>query len=201
MSNVRPHKTTLADFVSPGLILILNGTSSSGKTSIVTQLRAAAPHKFFVHVELDAFRAMEPAGYFGQDQRSNAEDRIKALCIAMQATAAAYSRNGQNVLVDHVLSTIAWAHLLQDSEVAQALLIKVQCELGVAEDRERRRGDRQVGLARSQFPGVHAGRLYDFEIDTTNSTSEAAAKQLATWLHNAPQPRALAAMRSGQSAA
>ncbi len=47
--------------------------------------------------------------------------------------------------------------------------------LDVLETRERERGDRLIGLARWQYDRVHAGQVYDLEIDTaTVSPAECA---------------------------
>jgi chloramphenicol 3-O phosphotransferase len=40
----------------------------------------------------------------------------------------------------------------------------------VLEARERQRSDRMVGLARWQYDKVHAGRDYDFTVDTSTAT-------------------------------
>jgi chloramphenicol 3-O phosphotransferase len=44
--------------------------------------------------------------------------------------------------------------------------VAVRCLLEVAVQRERDRGDREIGLVRRQFNLVHADRVYDCEIDT-----------------------------------
>ena len=46
-----------------GRIVVLNGASSAGKTSIARELQRMLPVAY-LHVQLDAFRAMEPPGYF-----------------------------------------------------------------------------------------------------------------------------------------
>lgn len=46
----------------PGMVIVLNGASSAGKTSIAKALQAKLDAPYH-HVQLDAFRAMEPPGY------------------------------------------------------------------------------------------------------------------------------------------
>jgi len=50
-----------------GCIVVLNGTSSSGKTSLATAVQAVAPEQY-LHVQLNAFRDMEPVGYFARER-------------------------------------------------------------------------------------------------------------------------------------
>ncbi len=102
---------------SPGFVLVLNGCSSSGKTAIAKVLQQSQPLAL-LHLQLDAFRAREPEGYFGPDQRHQAPLRVAALCRAMHAAAREYALHGQNVILDHVLSAEAWQYLqgIQRSE-------------------------------------------------------------------------------------
>ncbi|MRD47964.1 phosphotransferase-like protein [Caenimonas koreensis] len=94
-----------------GRIVVLNGASSSGKTSIAKALQASSTAEAFLHISLDAFRAFEPAGYWSPDVRQLHAQRVESLCRAMNAAAAAYVRAGDSVIVDHVLPPEAWAWL------------------------------------------------------------------------------------------
>jgi chloramphenicol 3-O phosphotransferase len=51
----------------------------------------------------------------------------------------------------------------------------VDCALDVVETREHERGDRLVGLARSQYDVVHRHPRYDARVDTATTGPEAAA--------------------------
>lgn len=54
----------------------------------------------------------------------------------------------------------------------------VLARLDVLEAREAARGDRLIGLARWQFPRVHAGAAYDFTVDTSLVTAAEAARAI-----------------------
>ena len=56
--------------------------------------------------------------------------------------------------------------------------VGVRCSADVAEERERVRGDRFRGLARSQTATVHRDATYDFEIDTTTQSPSEALSEL-----------------------
>jgi chloramphenicol 3-O phosphotransferase len=177
--------------MSPGFIILLNGCSSSGKTSLAHALQKAAPDLHLLHVSLDAFRSMEPQGYWAAEDRSHWPARLAALCHAINATTKQYTSHGQNVILDHVLSKEAWNHLRGDLRDESMYLVRVHCSLALAEAREAQRPDRAPGLARTQWESVHLGRDYDFTVDTSTMDSESAAAMVLTWFRGQPRPAAL----------
>ena len=58
------------------------------------------------------------------------------------------------------------------------LKVGVFAPLAVLEDREVRRGDRLLGLARWQFSRVHVGARYDLEVDTSLADPSACAERI-----------------------
>ena len=172
----------------PARIVVLNGASSSGKSSLAKALQVTTAESY-LHLQLDAFRGMEPPGYWEGVGQTTASFRLAALCRAMNATAAEFARHGQAVLLDHVLPPLGWRYLAEDLSEFEVLLVAVRCSRDVLEVREAMRGDRPSGLAASQSETVHAGRPYDFEIDTTRATPAECAAELAQWLGGAPVPK------------
>ena len=63
-----------------------------------------------LHVQLNAFRDMEPPGYWKDLDPATSELRIEALCRAMHAAVAAHARHGQHVIFDTVLDRASVAH-------------------------------------------------------------------------------------------
>ncbi|CAM2180861.1 chloramphenicol phosphotransferase CPT family protein [Burkholderia cepacia] len=147
----------------------------------------------YLHVELDAFRQMEPANYWDVE-KPLARIRVAALCRAINATAVTFSRHGQAVIVDHVLSPEAWRYMLEDMIGLPVLIVGVFCELEVLMEREQNRGDRKLGLAESQFHSIHANRHYDFIVDTSSSSSAECGQLVLAWLQSQPTPAAFAKM-------
>jgi len=196
-----PARSLVAD---PARIIVLNGASSSGKTSLAKAMQAdstAALH----HVQLDAFRAMEPPGYWdGWEQHDEAvtQKMMGALCGAMFAAVLQYSLHGQQVVLDVALTNPQARRLLveylQDSPV---YLVGVHCSAPELERRERLRGDRTIGLAASQVDWLHRGMRYDLQVDTTGKASEELAREVLDWLAAAPTPFALDAVGKLQDAA
>lgn len=181
--------------------MILNGASSSGKTTMATSFRdeRAAAGDFWLLTGIDDFLAKLPiqwqrvgpeSGPFAADgvrfdrTPQGLEVRVgrvgRQLLRAYQAGAAAAVRTGLNVIVDEVvIDRTSW----DDWTIALAGLdvvwVGVRCSPEVAEQRERVRPDRFHGLARAQTAVVHRDARYDFEIETTARTPGEALSELS----------------------
>ena len=187
-----------------GTILILNGTSSSGKTSIARGIQPLLSQPYH-HLQLDSFREMEPPDYWKDWQHQGSDVvslKMAALCRAMNAALIEYSRHGQNVVFDTELSNPdAWQCVLDDLVDSPVLIVGVMCSPAVLAEREHRRGDRKVGLAASQLDRVHKQKEYDFTIDTTASSAADCAVAVADWLRRSPVPQAFSRMGAAQAMA
>jgi len=180
-----------------GRVIFLNGTSSSGKGSIAAALLEILPGAY-VHIGYDdLFGLRRSDAFFGADGfRLRVQDHDSAEPIAMEINplaahyfagmhraVAAFAAAGNNLIVDWVLWDEAWLRdfvaLLRNQDV---LFVGVRCPLPEVEKRERERGDRMVGLARSQFAHVHAHARYDLEVDTSVATPTECAEQIAAFL-------------------
>jgi chloramphenicol 3-O phosphotransferase len=113
--------------------------------------------------------------------------RVGGLCRQLlhiyRSTVASAARAGLNVIVDDVVIDAQIWHDWQDALTGlDVVWVGVHCDLDVVEARERSRGDRVVGMARSQFTTVHASAHYDLSIDTTSSSPEQAIAELVRFL-------------------
>lgn len=192
----------------PGTVLILNGTSSSGKTRLVRalQTRLAEP---YLEAGIDKFIWMLPGRYLERplwDEvlglANQAGPLGHQLMTGMHQTITTLARAGLNVIADHVLVEPAWLHecaaRLSD---LPAFFIGVRCPLAVLEQREQQRKDRTLGQARLQFDLVHAHGIYDLEVDTSIFSPEACAAQIQQHLQTGRPPAAfkqLAAQSAGR---
>jgi chloramphenicol 3-O phosphotransferase len=184
-----------------GSIVLLNGTSSSGKTSIAKAMQQATRSQY-LHVQLNAFRDMEPVGYFDPTQPDLVALRVAALCRAMHAAVLGFAAHGQDVIFDHVLSPDAWRYFFEDFDGVERLhLIGVHCPVDELARRERARGDREPGLAQSQIGSVHRDRTYDFEVDTSRAGPAECARLVLDWLERNPVPTAFGEMRARRAVA
>ena len=94
----------------------------------------------------------------------------------MRRAIAELARQGNNLIVDEVMLAEDRADYDQLLSEFALFVVGVFAPLGVLEERERRRGDRMVGLARWQCDRLHAGITYDFEVDTTTYSPMECAK-------------------------
>ncbi len=142
---------------------MLNGASSSGKTTILRALQNMLSEPY-LDAGIDKFIWMLPGRYLdrplwddvlGLAVQPGETGRI--LFSGMHQAIAALARAGNNLLADHVLVEPAWV-----SECGRlfcdlpAYLVGIRCPLEVLEERERTRKDRTLGQARDQYPVVHA---------------------------------------------
>ncbi|WP_023587553.1 chloramphenicol phosphotransferase CPT family protein [Streptomyces thermolilacinus] len=176
-----------------GLIVFLNGTSSSGKSSIARELLGVLDGPYF-HLPVDAFHAM----------RSRREVPPEELPGVLRRTWAGFHRAvagmaaaGNNVVVDHVLSE-EWRLLdcLDLFDARDVVLVGVRCSPEELQRRERERGDRPAGLAARQLQRVHAHGLYDIECDTTTVSPLDCARRISAFLPRRPQPTAFQQLRT-----
>ncbi len=183
--------------MTPGKIIVLNGASSSGKTSIVKALQDILEEPF-LDAGIDRFIWMLPRRYLDRplwDEvlglATEAGPVGHRLVSGMHQSIAVLSRAGNNVVADHVLVERRWleecTRLFSD---LPALFVGVRCPLEVLEQREAARANRTLGQARAQFHRVHAHGIYDLEVDTSRSSAEACALQIKQRLEEGGAPHA-----------
>jgi chloramphenicol 3-O phosphotransferase len=185
-----------------GRIIILNGTSSSGKTSIVRALQEILDEPY-LDAGIDKFIWMLPKRYLDRplwDEVLGLADKSgrvgHQLMSGMHHAIAALSRAGNNIIADHVLVEPQWLQecisLFSD---LPALFVGVRCPLDVIERREQARKNRTLGQARAQFDIVHAHGIYDLEVDTSISSPEECALLIKRRLENGAPPNAFQRLR------
>lgn len=175
-----------------GLIVFLNGTSSSGKSSIATELLRILDEPYF-HMPVDTFHAMRSRTPVPPDELDTVLHRTwQGYHRAVAGMAAA----GNNVVMDHILSA-AWRlkDCLSLFVPQDVVLVGVHCPPDELERRERERGDRPPGLAARQLKQVHAHGVYDIECDTSVSDALECARRIMDFLRARPTPTAFQRLR------
>jgi chloramphenicol 3-O phosphotransferase len=188
--------------MSPGTIIILNGTSSSGKTSIVKALQDAFDEPY-LEAGLDKFIWMLPERYLDRplwdDVLGLATQAGKTghqLVAGMHQAIEAISQAGCNVIADHVLVEASWwLDCVERFSDRPAYLVGVRCPLEVVEQREKERHNRTLGQARAQYAVVHGPGIYDIEVDTSRSTPEECALQIKTRVNAGAPPSAFKSLK------
>ncbi len=176
-----------------GIVIFINGTSSSGKSSIVRVLQDSLQEPY-LDMGIDRFIWMLPKRYLNQPlwddvlgKAGHAGATGHRLFSGMHQAIAAAALAGNNIIADHVLVEKAWvAECAQLFASLPAYLIGIQCPLEVLEERERSRRDRTLGQARIQFPVIHKYTRYDLEVDTSCLTPQECAKRIIERLQTSP---------------
>lgn len=186
----------------PGTIIVLNGASSSGKTSLVKALQRTLEEPFLA-AGIDRFLWMLPGRYLDRPLWDDVLGRaVQAgatghrLMTGMHHAIVALSCAGNHVIADHVLVEPAW--LAECAELFAGLpayFVGVHCPLTVLEQREAARADRTLGQARAQFDLVHAHGIYDCQVDTSLFSPDECAQQIKRHLQEGPPPSAFRRLR------
>ena len=180
-------------------VIVLNGASSAGKSSLAACLQARLEKTFLVLGVDDLIRALShgPTDTTAGGTLEISDEGVVAVGEAFRAAErawfdglAAMSRLGVGLLVDEVfLDGGASQARLREPLEAKGLSVAwigVRCAVAVAEARERRRSDRHIGMTRQQAGRVHEGVHYDFVVDTSRCTPDEAAAAVASWLDGTP---------------
>jgi chloramphenicol 3-O phosphotransferase len=159
---------------------MLNGASSSGKTTLARELLKALPAPYF---------------YFSSDQLVDAGvlpdvDRATRdtpwswnvirprLFAGFHRSIAAFAHADNRLLVEHVVEFQEWLdELVFLLSPFRVFYVGVFCPVEVIERRERSRGDRWLGEGRSHIDdGIHTWSSYDVIVDTDAFTAEENAR-------------------------
>lgn len=195
-----------------GNIIFLNGTSSSGKTVISKALQNIMD-EYYIHTGLDHYleRIPEKMNVLSDGNNPSSADgflwvvlqgdrRVSEIRIGpvgfrilkgMYHAAAALVSTGNDLILDDVIFD---PDVLKEAVNAlhpfHVLFVGVRCPLEIAEQREKERGDRMLGLVKSDYDRVHMHGIYDFEVDTSVLSAMECAIQIKNRLLNGPAPDA-----------
>lgn len=169
-------------------VIVLNGGSSSGKSTIARCLQSVLPDPWLTFGVDDLLAAMPVSLHASGSSVAIQPDgqvvvgsQFRALEAAWMQGIAAMARAGGLVIIDEVfLSGGQSQHRWQEALTGLGVLwVAVRCDPDVAAAREASRGDRTGGMARSQARVVHEGMHYDVEVDTSATTPAECAAIIA----------------------
>ncbi len=168
VSIVASHELTPETIIGrPGRLILLNGTSSSGKSSIAAELLGSLDGAWF-HMAIDQFHRIRARREMSDEDFLSVFQRT---VLGFHRAVAGMASAGNDVVVDHIVGE-RWrlADCLTVFEGLQVLFVGVRCSLPELERRERERGNRAIGRAAAQFPIVHEQGVYDVEVDSEHNT-------------------------------
>ena len=203
-----------ASQTSPGKIIILNGSSSAGKSTLAAMLQQllAEPYQC---IALDQFRDGMPGRYRGFNSPTGTpgadglnivpttlgDEPVTAIRFGdfgqrvlrgMRRAIAAMAREGVNVIVDDVVLEKSFVEDYAATLAAfDVTIVGVRCAADVVDQRELSRPGRFPGTAAWHFDRVHEHAVYDVEIDTSTHTPRECAELVMAVLDAKPTPTAL----------
>nr|WP_154958404.1 chemotaxis protein [Paenibacillus xylanexedens] len=177
-----------------GRIIFLNGTSSSGKTSIALEMKKQGEMPLH-HLSVDQFfqnyDQFIDTTYPDMQPTREVEPGVMSDILfgpigsLYFSTIKLFSELGLNVIVDTVISDDKlfndFYDLLADYPI---LLVGVQCSKEELTRREQSRGNREIGLAHSQFDYIYAYDEYDLEVNTEELSSAACAEKILSYMNS-----------------
>jgi len=188
-----------------GRVVILNGPSSVGKSTIAGALQAALGEPW-LKVAFDDFLGFVPVRlvnlvpsadpglrWFPAEDTGEDATRIVVgeyghrVIHGMHRAIAALAQSGLDVIVDDVLLEAAWLDDYLDAMAGiDVFFIGVTAPLSVIEEREIARGDRFPRQARGHYDHVHHDQVYDLLVDTSTSSPEACMERVAARIDAGP---------------
>jgi chloramphenicol 3-O phosphotransferase len=186
-------------------VIVLNGGSSSGKTSIARSLQAILPRPWLTLGVDNLLEAMPSSWVTEAGSAAEAEAGVaaqagtavsgeslitfapegnvtlgpafEALELAWYRGLAAMARADARVIIDEVFlsGAASQSRLRTELHDLDVLWVGIRCDAAVAADREASRQDRVPGMATSQADRVHIGVHYDVVVDTTSRSSQECA--------------------------
>lgn len=196
------------------MVILLNGISSSGKSSVAKALQDVWPTPL-LHVGVDTFVDMLPTRFCGQGEEARyglqfvhvetqqgpvveirQGEYAQRLFQGMVMAVGALARTGNDLIVDEVLfGDELLRQYVQELLTQTVYFVAITCPLEIVERRERERGDRFISSARAQLPRVHGPtRRYDLECDTSLQTPHQLAAVIKGYIEHTPAPAGFRAL-------
>lgn len=165
-----------------GRIILLNGASSSGKSSLARAVQARIPTPFW-HISIDHLRdsGVLPSARIRSGEFDWCAMR-EGFFIGFERSLRVYAEAGNDLVVEHILESEPWMlRLARTLEGLDVFFVGVHCDLAEVERREAARGDRPLGDARRDFHRIHSYCRYDLELDGTEPAEANADRLIAAW--------------------
>lgn len=188
-----------------GTVIVLNGTSSAGKTTLAKAIQTIATEPYQI-IAFDQIRDGLPDRYRGLNSPDGspgaaglnvvaapAQDAIKtyielgphavSVVSGMHRAIAAFAQSNQHVIVDHFVNDQAVAQdLSRHFESLPTVIVQVVCDAEELQKRERMRPGRFPGTAETQQALMAACFLYDLTIDSTHTSATELARQVLAFV-------------------
>jgi len=206
--------------MSNGSIILLNGTSSAGKTTVARAIQDVNPTPL-QHISLDHFRDGMAGRYRGMNSHDD-EPGTRGLNVVpvggmtqlrfgdvgrltlrgMRRAAAAFAATGIDVIVDDLLLEPDFLRdYLEVFAGFDVTFVGVHCDVDTLKAREQARPGRFPGTAVAHMKQVHAGCEYDVEVDTARIAPRECAERVLAASRDRRSPSAFERLRLGEHSA
>ena len=192
---------------SNGFVIVLNGPSASGKSSIQKEFQSLMMPNLWIKLGIDnlfdkpmpditlenlSFWQKENPIRWVTTSKDEEDNPVMTLIVGEQGekvaygmndAIASYAKNGCNVIVDYIAYKKEWIEDLQSKlKDSQTCFVKVNISLKTLEDREVARATSPKGHARSHYDTVYWDLNYDFEVDSGKNSAQEIAQQIKVYL-------------------
>src|SRR3990167_5026001 len=186
-----------------GTVIILNGPSASGKSSIQKDFQYIMMPNLWIKlgidnlfdkpmpdINLDNLQFWQTKNQIRwvettQDANQNAIITLftgpdgEKVAYGMNSAIAEYAKAGCNIIVDYIAYKKEWADDLRNKlKNIKSYWVKVNIPLPILEEREIARGTSPKGHARSHYDTVHWDIDYDMEVDSSSDSAHDIAEKI-----------------------
>lgn len=186
-----------------GTVIILNGPSGSGKSSIQKEFQNIMMPDLWIKTGIDTlfdapmpnitpenmqyWQMPNPIRWVQTSQDAQGNNVItlfvgqqgEKVAYAMNSAIAAYAKNGCNVIVDYIAYNQDWLNDLQAKlKGFKTFYIAVEIPLEILEEREAARGTSPKGHARSHYSSVYGDIKYDLIVNSAQNSALEIAHQI-----------------------
>lgn len=159
-------------------VILLNGPSSSGKSTLARALQALIREKrseTYEVVSIDDFMHTDP-------METIYEDDVYEISGDLCKRVAEILDTGSGVIVDHVITSERIFNQLKETPGASPLrLVRLTCSPEILKRREQARGDRCPGSAESSAAYLYPKGGYDLVLDTGIHAPAENASAILDW--------------------
>jgi chloramphenicol 3-O phosphotransferase len=192
---------------SYGTVIILNGPSASGKSSIQKAFQPMMmPDLWIKHgidslfdgslpdITLDNLAYWQSKNSIRWVETTKDKDQNNVITLfvgeqgdkvayGMNSAIAAYAQNGNNIIVDYIAYKKEWIDdLRQKLKDIKTYFVKVNIPLEILEQREKIRDTSPSGHARSHYDIVHCDIKYDLDVESSKQKPEEIAQQIKEFI-------------------
>jgi len=174
--------SAMGNKINIGKIILINGPSSSGKTTLALETLKHFDIPF-LRFSFDLFLDNQVLPMEQIRSGKFSWDEMKPIVISgLHQSLGALARAGNNLIMDHIVeSKPMLGDLIQAVSDLDVYFVGLHCSLEELKRREIQRGNRRSGDAEADLEIVHSFTIYDLELHSEDGVEENAKTLIAAW--------------------